>query len=83
MPIISQAQVEVTEITTRSGVTVRFVYGKADNPVAHAILLQGCSGNVGIFPNVSMRDENFLSGGASRFTQNSISVVIPDVRRTE
>ena len=84
-PITSQAQVEVKEITTRPGVTVRFVYAKAENPVASAVLFQGGSGNVGIFPNGSMRMEGFLSGGAQRFTQNGISVAIPDApsdRRT-
>ena len=81
----SQAQVEVKEISPRPGVTLRFVYAKAANPVASAVLFQGGGGNVGIFPNGSMRDENFLSGGAHRFNQNGISVVIPDVpsdRRT-
>jgi len=85
VPITGQAQVEVKEMTTRPGVTVRFIYAKAEHPVASAILFQGGSGNIGIFPNGSMRVENFLSGGARRFTQNGISVVIPDVpsdRRT-
>lgn len=84
-PISSQAQVDVKEVTTRPGVTIRFVYAKAENPVASAVLFQGGAGNIGIFPNGSMRVENFLSGGAHRFNQNGISVVIPDVpsdRRT-
>ncbi len=84
-PIASHAQVEVKEITTRPGVTIRFVYAKAENPVASAVLFQGGSGHIGIFPNGSMRVENFLSGGAHRFNQNGISVVIPDApsdRRT-
>ena len=83
--ITSHAQVEVKEIATRPGVTIRFVHAKADNPLASAVLFQGGAGDIGIFPNDSMRDENFLSGGAHRFTQNGISVVIPDVpsdRRT-
>ncbi|MEY4295818.1 MAG: hypothetical protein RLY82_1506 [Pseudomonadota bacterium] len=75
----SHAQVEVKEITTRPGVKLRFVYAKAENPVASAILFQGGSGVIGIFPNGSMRVEGFLSGGAHRFTQNGISVVIPDI----
>jgi len=85
VPAASQAQVEVKELSTRPGVTLRFVYAKAENPVASAVLFQGGGGNVGIFPNGSMRVESFLSGGARRFTQNGISVVIPDVpsdRRT-
>lgn len=77
--IACQAQVQVKEITTRPGVTVRFVYAKADNPVASAVLFQGGSGNIGIFPNGSMNREAFLSGGAKRFTQNGVSVAIPDV----
>ncbi len=75
----SHAQVEVKEIASRPGATVRFVYARAENPVASAVLFQGGAGNIGIFPNGSMRVESFLSGGARRFTQNGISVVIPDV----
>lgn len=75
----THAQTDVRQITTRTGVTIRFVYAKAENPVASAVLFQGGAGVVGIFPNGSMRDESFLSGGAHRFTQNGISVVIPDV----
>lgn len=84
-PVAGQAQVEIRELETRPGVTVRFAYAKAENPVASAVLFQGGGGNIGIFPNGSMRVEAFLSGGANRFTQNGISVVIPDVpsdRRT-
>lgn len=84
-PISSHAQIEVKEITTRPGITIRFVYAKAENPVASAVLFQGGGGNIGIYSNGSMRVESFLSGGASRFIQNGISVVIPDVpsdRRT-
>lgn len=73
------AQVEVKELPTRSDVTLRFVYARAANPVANAVLFQGGGGNIGIFPNGSMRVENFLSGGAARFTQNGISVAIVDV----
>lgn len=73
------AQVVVKEIVTRPGVTVRFIYAKAAHPVASAVLFQGGGGNIGIFPNGSMRVQGFLSGGAYRFNQNGISVVIPDV----
>lgn len=72
-------QVEVQELPTRPGVTLRFVYARAENPVANAVLFQGGGGNIGIFPNGSMRVENFLSGGAARFTRNGISVAIVDV----
>jgi len=73
------AQVEVKELPTRPDVTIRFVYARAENPVANAVLFQGGPGNIGIFPNGSMRVENFLSGGAARFTQNGILVAIVDV----
>lgn len=85
VPIAAQAQIEVKELPSRPGVTVRFVYVKAENPIASAVLFQGGAGAIGIYPNGSMRVENFLSGGAHRFTSNGISVAIPDVpsdRRT-
>jgi pimeloyl-ACP methyl ester carboxylesterase len=75
----AQVQPEVREITTRPGVTLRFVYLKAANPVASAVLFQGGAGNIGIFPNGSMRDGGFLAGGGQNFVQQGISVVIPDV----
>lgn len=78
-PVTAQAQIEVKEVSTRAGVTLTFVYARAENPVAMAVLFQGGGGNIGIFPNGSMRVESFLSGGAQRFTRNGISVVIPDV----
>jgi len=72
-------QVQVEELPTRAGVTLRFAYAKAENPIASAVLFQGGSGNIGMFPNGSMRVENFLSGGARRFADNGISVAIVDV----
>ena len=60
------AQVEVKELPTRPDVTIRFVYARAETPVANAVLFQGGGGNIGIFPDGSMRVENFLSGGAAR-----------------
>ena len=84
-PALAFGQVEVKEFTPRPDVTLRIVYAKAQNPVATAVLFQGGAGNIGIFPNGSMRDENFLSGGARRFNDNGISVAIVDApsdRRT-
>jgi pimeloyl-ACP methyl ester carboxylesterase len=72
------AQTEVREVATRPDVTIRFLYARAENPVASAILFQGGGGNIGIFPNGSMRSEAFLSGGARRFTDNGITVAIVD-----
>lgn len=79
LPVIAQAQVEVREIPTRPGVTLRFLYAKAENPVASAVLFQGGSGNIGIFPSGSTRNEGFLATGAKRFIENGITVAIPDV----
>jgi hypothetical protein len=75
----AQAQPEVRELPVRPGVTLRFVYLKAANPVASAVLFQGGPGNIGIFPNGSMRDGGFLAGGGQNFVPHGISVVIPDV----
>ncbi len=76
----AQAQIEVHDIPTRPGVTVRAVYAPAAKPVATAVLFQGGGGAIGIFANGSMRvDTGFLSGGAKRFTDNDISVLIADV----
>jgi hypothetical protein len=75
----AQPQPEVREITTRPGVTLRFVYLKAASPVASAVLFQGGTGNIGIFPNGSTRDTGLLVSGGQYFVQHGISVVIPDV----
>ena len=72
-------QFEVKELATRPDVTLRFVYARAADPIASAVLFQGGGGNIGIFPNGSVRVENFLSGGARRFTENGITVAIVDV----
>lgn len=77
-PALCFGQMEVREIPTRENVTVRFVLFKAESPVANAILMQGGGGNVGIYPNGSIRMEGFLSSGAHRFTRDGINVVIPD-----
>lgn len=75
----AQTQPEVRELTVRPGVTLRFVYLKAATPVASAVLFQGGTGNIGIFPNGSMRDGGFLAGGGQNFVPHGISVLIPDV----
>lgn len=72
------AQIEVKEIQARPGASVPFLYAKAEGAVASAVLFQGGAGNIGLFPNGSMREEGFLSGGAQRFLRQGISVVIPD-----
>lgn len=78
LPTLALAQVEVHELKTRPDVSVRFVYAKAPNAFASAVLFQG-GGAIGIFPNGSIRNENFLSGGARRFNDSGVSVAILDV----
>lgn len=75
----AQTAVQVKEIETRPGVKLRFLYAQANPTMASAVLLQGGEGNIGIFPNGSTREDGFLVGGAERFTQMGVSVVIPDV----
>ncbi|MBM3391616.1 MAG: alpha/beta hydrolase [Betaproteobacteria bacterium] len=77
-PLAALAQQEVREIPTRPGVTVRFIYTRAEQPVASAVLLQGGSGAIGIYPNGSTNSTGFLATGAARFASNGISVVVPD-----
>ena len=38
LPITAQAQIEVKELPSRPGVTVRFAYVKAETPIASAVL---------------------------------------------
>ena len=47
--------------------------------VASAVLLQGGSGAIGIFPNGSTNSSGFLATGAERFAGTGISVAVPDV----
>jgi hypothetical protein len=78
-PAQASAQTEVKEFTPRPGVKLKVLFAKAANPVASAVLFQGGGGNIGLFPNGSMRVEGFLSGNASAFVANDISVAIVDV----
>lgn len=67
------------EISSREGVKQPFLYSKAASPVATAILFQGGPGKIGAAGSATngwVRFENFLSGGARRFTDNDITVAI-------
>jgi len=77
-PLAAAAQTEVREIPTRPGVTLRFIHARAEQPVASAVLLQGGSGAIGIYPNGTTNSGGFLATGAARFARNGISVAIPD-----
>lgn len=79
LPLTSLAQVEVKEITTRPSVTVKFVYAKAANSVASAILFpDGFAANP-IYANGDVKSSNFLASDVASFTQNGISVLFADV----
>ena len=71
--------VGLIEIPSREGVKQPFLYSKAASPVAVAILFQGGPGRIGATGSATngwVRFENFLSGGARRFTDNGITVAI-------
>ena len=74
----TRAQLEVKELPTRPNVTVRFIYAKAQNPIASAVLFQGGSGRIDIRPDGTSRVRNFLSGGAERFARSGITVAVLD-----
>jgi dienelactone hydrolase len=79
-PLCGQAQIEVKEITTRPGVTVKFAYFKAANPITSAVLFSdGTRGNP-IFSNGDSKLSRFLSKNeALLFVQNGISVLFADI----
>lgn len=70
------------EISTREGVKQRFVYQKAAEPLASAVLLQGGPGVIGVAGSEEKgwvrHDGAFLSGGVSRFAENGISAAAVD-----
>lgn len=70
------------DIPTRDGVKQRFVYQKATEPLASAVLFQGGSGAIGAFGSAQKgwvrRDGGFLSGGAGRFADTGVSAAVVD-----
>jgi predicted esterase len=78
LPTLGMAQPIIKEITTRPGVTVKFLYYKAEKPKATAILFTGGSGVVGIFPNGQTRNEGFSPTSAQFYLENNMSVIVPD-----
>lgn len=79
---ISAQGPSLREIPTRDGVKQRFLYQKADQPFASAVLFQGGPGAVGIAGNQEKGwvrlDGAFLSGGAGRFSEAGISAAVMD-----
>lgn len=70
------------ELPSRPGVKQKLIYQRPADPVASAILLQGGPGAIGAAGSEDRGwiryDGAFLSGGASRFTENGISAAVLD-----
>ena len=79
---ISLAQVsqKVVDISTRPGVTQRFVYLAPENPKAAVVLFAGGHGGLQILPNGSFKwgEGNFLVRTRQLFVQNGLSVAVVD-----
>lgn len=70
------------EIPTRDGVKQRFVYQKANEPFASAVLFQGGPGTIGAAGSEEKgwvrHDGFFLAGGAGRFAATGVSAAAVD-----
>ncbi len=70
------------EVPTREGVKQKFVYQRAAEPVASAVLFQGGPGFIGVGGSVERGwvrlDGAFLSGGAGRFADTGVSAAVVD-----
>lgn len=69
------------EISVREGVKQRFVYQKANEAFASAVLFQGGPGTIGVVGSEErgwVRNEAFLSGGAGRFADTGVSAAAVD-----
>lgn len=79
---VSAQNLSFLEIPTREGVKQRFVYQKATEPFASAVLLQGGPGAIGAFGSEERGwvrlDAGFLSGGAGRFAVAGVSAAAID-----
>ena len=78
----SAQDLSLREIPTREGVKQRFVYQRASEPFASAVLLQGGPGAPGVMGSEAKgwvkNDNNFLAGGAGRFAQVGVSAAVVD-----
>ena len=76
-------QMSLREIPTREGVKLKFVFQKAQQPVASAILFQGGPGAIGALGSADKGwvrlDSAFLSGGVGRFVDAGVSALAVDV----
>lgn len=83
LPVFSLAQnLSFREIQTREGVKQKFVYQKAADPIASAVLFQGGPGTIGAAGSEEKgwvrHDGFFLAGGAGRFAENGVSAAAVD-----
>ena len=79
---VSAQNLSFREIPTREGIKQRFVYQKAAEPFASAVLLQGGPGAIGVAGSEEKGwvrlDAGFLSGGTGRFAETGISASAVD-----
>ncbi len=80
--VASAQNLSFREIPTREGVKQRFVYQKAPEPFASAVLLQGGPGVIGAAGSEEKgwvrHDQLFLAGGAGRFAEAGVSAAAVD-----
>ena len=70
---------DVTDLPTRSDVTVRLLTITPESPKAVAILLAGGPGRVGISNRGDTRNENFLVRSRQAFVAKQLATVVMDV----
>ncbi len=79
---VSAQNLSFREVSTRDGVKQRFVYQKAAEPFASAVLLQGGPGAIGVAGSEEKGwvrlDAGFLSGGTGRFAETGVSAAAVD-----
>ena len=80
--VVSAQNLSFREIPTREGVKQRFVYQKATEPFASAVLLQGGPGVIGAAGSEEKGwvryDQLFLAGGVGRFAESGVSAAAVD-----
>ncbi len=79
---VAAQHLSLREVPTREGVKQKFVYQKAAEPFASAVLFQGGPGNIGVSGSLDRGwvrlDGAFLSGGAGRFADTGVSAAAID-----
>jgi len=69
-------------LATRDGVKLPFLYEKSEQAKAVVVLFQGGGGSIGVSGSKDkgwiQRDKAFLSGGATRFSKNGLTVAVVD-----